>query len=125
MARAVARRRWRGARGRWSIPVAAVATGGLAFLLYRLHPSLLAAYLLSLNLVTVAFYGGDKAAARMGLARVPERSLHLLALAGGTPGAFLAQGLFHHKTRKTSFRRTFVLIAILQAGLLVWALWPR
>lgn len=52
-------------------------------------------------------YGQDKLAARQGWRRVRERTLHLLALCGGWPGAWLAQGVFRHKTVKPAFRRWF------------------
>lgn len=78
-------------------------------------------YLLAINLVTFAAYGADKRAARHGQARIPEKALHLLALAGGTPAAYLAQRHFRHKTRKGSFQATFWMIAVTQIAGLVWA----
>jgi uncharacterized membrane protein YsdA (DUF1294 family) len=56
---------------------------------------------------------------------VPERVLHLLALAGGTPAAFAAQRLFRHKTIKAPFRLQFTLIAAAQALLLAAWVWYR
>jgi uncharacterized membrane protein YsdA (DUF1294 family) len=52
-------------------------------------------------------YGFDKRRAGAGGRRVPERTLHLLALAGGWPGALLGQRQFRHKTQKTWFRVVF------------------
>ncbi|MFB9643349.1 DUF1294 domain-containing protein [Agromyces lapidis] len=60
-----------------------------------------------LSIVAFAAYGIDKAAARRGAGRVPERTLHLVDLVGGWPGALAAQQLFRHKTRKRRFRRVF------------------
>jgi len=71
-------------------------------------------YFLSVNFVTLFLYGFDKQAARKGKARIPEFTLHLLAFIGGSPFAFLAQRIFHHKTRKTAFQVLFWLIAGLQ-----------
>jgi uncharacterized membrane protein YsdA (DUF1294 family) len=48
-------------------------------------------------------HGRDKRAARLGRRRTPERTLHLLELIGGWPGALLAMTVFHHKTRKASY----------------------
>lgn len=59
------------------------------------------------NLVTVACYYSDKAAARRGRSRIPESTLHALEFAGGWPGALLAQRLFRHKTTKASYRIAF------------------
>ena len=59
------------------------------------------------SLVAFAAYASDKAAALAGRWRVSEASLHLLGLAGGWPGAILAQQLLRHKSSKASFRATF------------------
>lgn len=69
------------------------------------------------SLVTYAF---DKRRAARGGRRVPENTLHLLALAGGWPGALLAARLFRHKTRKLSFR--LVLWAVIALHVVAWAM---
>lgn len=68
----------------------------------QVAPVLLAAYAV-LSVLLFAVYGIDKAAARGGRRRVPEATLHLLAFAGGWPGALVAQRVFRHKTRKQPF----------------------
>ncbi len=73
-----------------------------------------AAVLVAVNVVTVLGYGYDKHQARCGGWRVPEMALHFLSVAGGTPGAFLAQRLFHHKTRDLRFQAIFWAIAAAQ-----------
>ena len=65
------------------------------------------------SLLIIPFYGWDKFRARRSGNRVPEKTLHLLELIGGWPGAILAQQLFRHKTKKTSFQRVFWLIVLL------------
>ena len=52
-------------------------------------------------------YGVDKSAAQSGRWRTPERTLHVLSLIGGWPGALVAQRVFRHKSRKPSFRAAF------------------
>jgi uncharacterized membrane protein YsdA (DUF1294 family) len=59
------------------------------------------------SLVAFVTYGVDKDAAQRGARRVPENTLHMLALIGGWPGAFAAQQMFRHKTRKVSFQIVF------------------
>jgi uncharacterized membrane protein YsdA (DUF1294 family) len=85
-------------------------------LCWRMGLGVLWSYVLGINLAAAVLYGFDKLQARRSGARVPEAVLHLLALAGGTPGALLGQVLFRHKTRKRSFRRVFLLVVVLQAG---------
>jgi len=62
-----------------------------------------------LSVATMAVYGRDKWAAKHQRWRTPERTLHLLALLGGWPGAMLGQKIFSHKTSKRSFQRLFML----------------
>lgn len=67
-------------------------------------------------------YGLDKRRAGTGGRRIPERTLHLLTLAGGGPGAFLAQQTFRHKTRKLPFLIRFWLLTLLHVVLVAVAL---
>ncbi|WP_307731924.1 DUF1294 domain-containing protein [Pseudoduganella sp. SL102] len=55
------------------------------------------------SLATFIAYAIDKRAARLGRRRTPERTLLLLGLAGGWPGALLAQRLVRHKSSKAAF----------------------
>ena len=77
----------------------------------------------SLNVLTVLIYALDKSAAQAGERRTPESHLHLLSLAGGWPGAWLAQRLLRHKSSKAAFRRTYGATVALNCGVLtVWAM---
>ena len=69
-------------------------------------------YAVGVNVATLMGYLYDKDAARAGRLRIPEGVLHLLALAGGSPTALLAQRAFRHKVRKAGFRNvTWLIIA--------------
>lgn len=62
---------------------------------------------LGTSLLCILIYTLDKSAAALGRWRVSESALLLLGLAGGWPGAILAQQLLHHKTKKRSFQSAF------------------
>ncbi len=59
------------------------------------------------SLVGFLIYAADKSAAVQGRWRVSESALLLLGLAGGWPGAIIAQRVLHHKTKKRSFQAAF------------------
>jgi len=82
------------------------ALSATAVLLWGLPLWVPAVYLV-VSAVTAVVYAVDKRAARAGRHRVSENALHLLALAGGWPGAVIAQQGLRHKTAKRSFRRVF------------------
>jgi uncharacterized membrane protein YsdA (DUF1294 family) len=75
-----------------------------------------------MSAATFLLYAFDKWAARTGRWRVPERTLHLLALAGGWPGGFIAQRLLRHKSSKRSFQVVFVGSVIINCCALAWVL---
>jgi uncharacterized membrane protein YsdA (DUF1294 family)/cold shock CspA family protein len=64
-------------------------------------------------------YALDKAAAVRGQWRTPEATLHALALAGGWPGALLAQQFLRHKSTKAEFRAVFWVTAVLNTAAFV------
>jgi uncharacterized membrane protein YsdA (DUF1294 family) len=72
----------------------------------------LAAYGL-VSVLAFALYWRDKRKALTNQRRTPENVLHALELAGGWPGALLAQQMFRHKTRKVSFQLVFWIIVVL------------
>ena len=77
-------------------------------------------YLLGVNLLTFLAYVIDKhKAVRNGhrtkqSRRIPEASLLLLAILGGSPAALLAMRVFHHKTLHKKFRYGVPAILLLQ-----------
>lgn len=89
-----------------------------------LKGSWLVAYLTAINAVTFLTYGYDKRAARKRKTRVRERTLHLLALLGGSPAALLAQQTLRHKTAKRSFQLAYWGIVVVQVAVIVYV-WAR
>lgn len=78
-----------------------------------------------LNLLTFMAYLKDKQQARHGQWRTRELTLHLWSALGGWPGAWCAQRLLAHKSRKPSFQRRYWLtVAIHGAALGAWLAWP-
>ena len=71
------------------------------------------------TVVTLAAFGYDKAIAGSNRTRVPEIVLLALTFFGGTLGALAGRALFRHKTRKTSFVRSFWAVIAIQILLLV------
>ena len=69
--------------------------------------------------VAFVMYWRDKQKAEKDLWRTPEKSLHLVGLLGGWPGATVARQTFRHKTQKLSFRLISVLILAFHLSL-IW-----
>ena len=65
------------------------------------------AFVLTMSVVTLVAYGFDKLRAKRIGWRVPENTLHIMALLGGWPEALIGHKIFRHKTQKTSFRIVF------------------
>lgn len=83
---------------------------------------LAAAWLVFINLTTFLVFGLDKWKARRkerraSVRRVPEKTLFLLAILGGSAGALLGMRVWHHKTLHRSFRIGIPLILILQIAI--------
>ena len=90
---------------------AASASGGWTVLLV---------WLAVINLLTFIVYGADKRRARRGKWRVPEKTLFLLPLLGGSVGALLGMRMFHHKTKHWYFVWGIPAILLAQIALAVW-----
>ena len=82
--------------------------------------TVLLVWLAAINLVTFAVYGIDKAKAKRGTWRVPEKTLFLLPLLGGSLGALLGMRVVHHKTKHWYFVWGIPLILLAQIALAVW-----
>ena len=82
-------------------------------------------YLVVMSLLTFAAYGMDKRKAKKGQWRIPEKTLLLLAVLGGSLGALLGMYVFHHKTQKTKFVIGVPVIIAVQAAVEAGFLWLR
>ncbi len=79
-------------------------------------------YAVLINLAALIVFGVDKKRARRHEWRISERTLFLLALAGGSVGAILGMLVFRHKTRKWYFILGIPLILMIQI-ISVWLVW--
>ena len=66
------------------------------------------------NAVAFIVYGIDKYRARNGKWRIPEATLLMLTVVGGSVGAWLGMKAWHHKTRHMKFRYGVPVILLLQ-----------
>jgi uncharacterized membrane protein YsdA (DUF1294 family) len=80
--------------------------------------SILATHLIAINLLATAAFGIDKLKAAGGHRRMPESTLLLLALLGGSLGAYAGRAMFRHKTHKQPFSNNLHTIAGLQVVVL-------
>lgn len=64
--------------------------------------------------------GMDKRQAQKKGQRIPEKNLWTFAIVGGGIGAYIGMQVFRHKTRHTSFRIGFLLLAIFYAVILLY-----
>ena len=60
--------------------------------------SCLAYYLLAINVVAFIMYGIDKYKTKKAKWRIPEATLLLLDVLGGSIGAWMGMKVWHHKT---------------------------
>ena len=75
-----------------------------------------------LNVITFMIYAIDKWKAKKNRWRIPESILLLLAVLGGSIGAWIGMKIWHHKTMHKKFKYGIPLIMILQIGMLLY-LW--
>ena len=73
---------------------------------------------LLLNIAIFFVYWLDKNAAQRGRWRIRESTLHWLSLLGGWPGAWFAQKVLRHKSRKQAFRTSYLVTVFLHFMLL-------
>ncbi len=74
----------------------------------------IAIYLILINIIAFIMYGVDKSLAIKHRWRISEATLILLAVIGGSVGAFLGMQVFRHKTKHIKFVIGVPVIFILQ-----------
>lgn len=83
---------------------------------------IIVSYIVMMNLVSFALMGIDKYKARKKAWRIPEATLFLFALFGGSLGSTLGMFAFHHKTRHWYFLYGMPLILVVQL-ICLYLLW--
>lgn len=71
-------------------------------------------YIIGISVITFFVYGIDKYKAKQQQWRIPEKTLIMLAIIGGSIGALAAMRIFRHKTLHTKFRLGIPCILIIQ-----------
>ena len=80
----------------------------------------LAYYLLAINAVAFIMYGIDKYKAKKAKWRIPEATLLLLAVLGGSIGAWMGMKVWHHKTMHKKFKYGIPAILLMQIALMAY-----
>ena len=79
-------------------------------------------YLLAINIASFFLYGIDKYKAKKGRWRISEAILLLMAVIGGSIGAWVGMRIWHHKTMHKKFKYGIPVIIIFQVALAVYLL---
>ena len=77
-------------------------------------------YIVIINILTFIVYGLDKLKAKKGKWRISESTLLLLAIIGGSIGAWFGMKVWHHKTMHKKFKYGVPLIIIIQFSVFLY-----
>ena len=77
-------------------------------------------YLLAVNITSFLLYGIDKYKAKKGRWRISEATLLLMAVIGGSIGAWVGMRIWHHKTMHKKFKYGIPVIIIMQIALVTY-----
>ena len=77
-------------------------------------------YLFAINIVSFFLYGIDKYKAKKNKWRISEATLLMMAVIGGSIGAWVGMRLWHHKTMHKKFKYGIPLIIIMQIALVAY-----
>ena len=81
--------------------------------------TLIIIYLIVINFISFTVMGVDKHKARKRSWRIPESTLFVLALIGGSIGSIIGMHIFHNKTRHLYFLYGMPAILIIQALIVI------
>ena len=97
---------------------------GLLVISSKLHPMIVLLYI-GLSISTFITYAIDKSKSINNTYRISEKTLHMLSLLGGWPGAIIAQETLRHKSKKESFRSIFYMTIIFNIALLMFLIFSK
>ena len=77
-------------------------------------------YLAAINVITFLIYGIDKGKAKKRKWRISESTLLMLAVIGGSVGAWIGMKTWHHKSLHKKFKYGIPFILTLQLALMIY-----
>lgn len=77
---------------------------------------------IALNIITFLTFGLDKLKAKKGKWRIPESTLLIMAIIGGSIGAYSGMKVWRHKTMHKKFKYGIPAIILMQVGISLYAL---
>lgn len=89
-------------------------------LIQYLTPINIIGYLLAINLMGLLIMYIDKRKAKKGSWRIPEKTLLIIALLGGSVGTICGMYWFRHKTKKIKFTVIFPTILITEIIFIIY-----
>lgn len=84
--------------------------------------TILIIYILFVNIIGFALMGIDKYKAKKRAFRIPEVTLFIIAIIGGSIGSILGMKIFRHKTRHRSFFLGMPAILTVQVLMIIFIL---
>ena len=75
-----------------------------------------------MNVATFITFGIDKWKSHKNKWRIPEKTLMLMTLLGGSVGAICAMQVWHHKTLHAKFKYGVPAILLLHVFLILWSI---
>ncbi|MDE5907808.1 MAG: DUF1294 domain-containing protein [Lachnospiraceae bacterium] len=81
--------------------------------------TLLSSYFIGINFIGFALMGIDKYKAKKRAFRIPEATLFIIAIIGGSIGSIIGMYAFRHKTRHRSFVYGMPFILLVQIALII------